>query len=267
MIAEPIVVAGQTLRLTASVGGGADPAGERSLIALLREADLALSEAKAAGQRSWARYAEPMLQESTRKLTLEADLHRAIVTGALDLVYQPMIDLATDRITGVEALCRWRHPRLGPITPTEFIALAEHSGLIEPLTRWELMRACLYGAAWRAQLPLYADLDIAVIISPGSLRGAGFSSVVSDCLAESGLPATNLTLEITETTLAVADPGSALPLIVDSVRQLIARRGKKHRPCRIPSRLREGPEMRRIVERGRDLRWKVSDRSRDDALS
>jgi EAL domain-containing protein (putative c-di-GMP-specific phosphodiesterase class I) len=150
--------------------------------------------------------ADPVSGRSLGGRTLVAELRQAIVTGTLDLVYQPMIDLATDRIAGVEALCRWRHPRLGPIDPTEFIAVAERSGLIEPLTRWVLMKACRYGAAWRAQLPCYADLDIAVNISAGSLRDPGFNSTVSDCLAESGLPATNLILEITETTLAVADP-------------------------------------------------------------
>jgi EAL domain-containing protein (putative c-di-GMP-specific phosphodiesterase class I) len=126
---------------------------------------------------------------------METDLRKAHLAGEFELLYQPVINLATDEISGLEALIRWRHPDKGLIPPSDFITLAEEMGLIEPISEWVLRQACTRAAQWPA------DLKIAVNLSPAQFRRPGLVEMVVNALTTSGLPADRLELEITESSL------------------------------------------------------------------
>jgi EAL domain-containing protein (putative c-di-GMP-specific phosphodiesterase class I)/CheY-like chemotaxis protein len=132
-------------------------------------------------------------------LRLETDLRRAVAQEALEIRYQPQIDLITGRICGSEALLRWHHPELGPISPAEFIPLAEEIGLIESIGAWVIRTVCRQNKAWiDAGLPL---LPVAVNVSPRQFRQENLAEIVTTALSESGLPGSGLELEITESAM------------------------------------------------------------------
>jgi len=213
--AEPFRVAGQQIALTASVGvalrdpaapGPDDPAG-----LILRNADVAMSRAKEAGGDRVEIYAAHMHADVVRRLEIVTDLQRAIGNGELTLQYQPIVELATSRVTGLEALVRWW--RGGEVvTPREFLAAAEESGLIVPLGEWVLRDACAQGAAWRRAS---WDVGISVNLSARQITAPGFTAQVAAILAETGLPPGSLTVEVNERIL-VEDDG----LIVDRLADL-----------------------------------------------
>jgi diguanylate cyclase (GGDEF)-like protein len=200
VLAEPVTLdeAGKiTVRSHASIGIAV---GSRaSAEDLLRDADVALYEAKAAGKDCFITFQPEMQRAVVDRLELEMDLREALADRQLFLVYQPTVDLHTQEITGVEALLRWQHPTRGLVTPDVFIPIAEDSGLIVPIGRWVLQQACHQGADWaRAGRPL----RLAVNVSARQLDAQhDFVADVAELLAESGLPADLLTLEITETML------------------------------------------------------------------
>ncbi len=187
---------GRQLSLTASVGIAL---GERASAAeLLRDADVALYEAKAAGKSHYMLFQSSMQTAARDRLTLEMDLAEALEQRQLFLQYQPTFDLQSERVIGVEALIRWRHPTRGVIAPIEFIPVAEESGLIVPIGRWVLQEACMQAANW------YGDghrIGMSVNVSGRQLDDDELIEDVRGALAESGLDPTTLTLEITETTL------------------------------------------------------------------
>lgn len=161
-----------------------------------RNADLALYMAKEAG-RGQARLFEPAhAQAVDQKLDLGRRLRQAVEAGALETHYQPQLDLKTGRVIGFEALVRWSHPERGPISPSEFIPIAENSGLIVDLGRWVLRNACRQGRDWLdAGLPRRA---VSVNVSPAQIWSGDFEAVVSAALAETGFPPDLLCLELTE---------------------------------------------------------------------
>jgi len=161
-----------------------------------RNADLALYMAKEAG-RGRAQLFEPMYAEAVdQKLDLGRRLRHAVESGDLNTHYQPQIDLKTGRVSGFEALLRWSHPERGPISPSEFIPIAESTGLIVDLGHWVLRDACRQMRAWLdAGLP---PRSISVNVSPAQIWNGDFETVVSAVLAETGLPAEQLCLELTE---------------------------------------------------------------------
>ncbi len=176
-------------------------AGKDDAETLLRDADLAMYRAKAA-----ARVATPCIEPSmhtaiVERLELEVDLKRALEREELAVAYQPIFSLVDGRVTGVEALVRWRHPTRGIVMPESFVPLAEESGLIGELGRWVLRKACHQGALWRAKYPGHPGLGIGVNVSGAQLREPGLVQEVADALDASQLDATGLTLEITETAL------------------------------------------------------------------
>jgi diguanylate cyclase (GGDEF)-like protein len=194
---------GRQLSVTASVGlaeGPRDSADE-----LLRDADLALYEAKAAGRNRCERFRSGMQSACEQRLTLEMDLAEAIDRRELFLVYQPTFDLRSERMTGVEALIRWRHPRLGVVSPNDFIPMAERSGLIVPIGRWVLEEASRQAAAWRR---CGHHIGVSVNVSARQLDGDGLIEDVRHALTRSGLEPASLTLEVTETAL-MRDPDAA----------------------------------------------------------
>jgi diguanylate cyclase (GGDEF)-like protein len=191
---------GRRLSLTASVGiasGLRENADE-----LLRDADIALYEAKGAGKDRYVAFQSAMQVAVQDRLTIELDLAEALDNEELFLLYQPTFDLQSERVIGVEALIRWRHPTRGIVQPMELIPIAEESGLIVPIGRWVLGEACRQAAAWHEQ---GHRLGMAVNVSARQLDSDQLIEDVEHALAESGIEPPSLTLEVTETTL-MRDP-------------------------------------------------------------
>jgi diguanylate cyclase (GGDEF)-like protein len=203
-LTRPFDLDGVAVAVDASVGVAVSEPGVEG-VNLLRAADVAMYVAKQ--NRSGLELFRPELDrgDSTR-LGLLADLRTTIATAGIDVVYQPKVDVRTGAMTGVEALARWRHPEHGHVGPDEFIPLAEHSSLITPLTMHVLRRALDACQGWRRTA---ADFTVAVNISPRSLLHDGFVDDVARELARVAVPASALTLEITETSL-MADPDRAV---------------------------------------------------------
>ncbi|MBY8872296.1 bifunctional diguanylate cyclase/phosphodiesterase [Micromonospora sp. PLK6-60] len=165
---------------------------------LLRDADIAMYAAKAAGKSAY-RTCTPLLRESAvTRAELIADLRRAVDEGQLHLEYQPIVDLATGAVRSAEALVRWQHPRLGPLTPARFLPLAEETGLILPIDRWVIHEACRAAGAWRQHAP---EATVAVNISAAHLRRPDLIATVTGATAGAGLAPRALTLELTESAL------------------------------------------------------------------
>jgi diguanylate cyclase (GGDEF)-like protein/PAS domain S-box-containing protein len=169
---------------------------------VLRDAGLAMSRARAEGRSRHALF-DPSLHERARDLLqLETDLRQAIADGRLELAFQPIHAIGVpQRRVGFEALARWTHPSRGPVSPAEFIPVAEDSGLIVALTRWALQAACAQLGQWRGRLPASDELFVNVNIAGQDLAEPDFADFVRDTLARHGLPERCLTLEITETAL------------------------------------------------------------------
>jgi diguanylate cyclase (GGDEF)-like protein len=195
---EPVKVgeAGKLMSFTVSVGVAM---GQYSTPdELLRDADLALYAAKAAGKDRHAMFDASMDPAAGERLELEVDLSAALWDEQFFLLYQPIFDLPSRRVVGVEALIRWRHPVRGVVSPDDFIPLAEETGLIVPIGRWVIEEACRQAAAWRAE---GRDLGISVNVSACQLGQDGFAADVRRALRESGIEPSSLTLEVTETTI------------------------------------------------------------------
>jgi diguanylate cyclase (GGDEF)-like protein/PAS domain S-box-containing protein len=165
---------------------------------LLRDADLAMYRAKAAGRNRYTLFSADMQTSVQERLDLEADLRAALGRGQFFLEYQPVFGLNNIATIGVEALLRWRHPTRGVVAPLDFIENLEESGLILPVGGWVLNEACRQGAAWHQA---GMALSIAVNVSARQLESPTFLGAVAAALTRSGLPATSLTIEITESVL------------------------------------------------------------------
>jgi diguanylate cyclase (GGDEF)-like protein len=173
---------------------------------LLRDADLALYQAKKAGKDRYVIFEQRMQAELSERLELQADLRDALDNQQLYLLYQPTFDLQTQVVTGVEALIRWAHPERGVVAPDIFIPLAEENAMIIPIGRWVLQQACHQAASWHAA---GHTIRISVNVSARQLEHDRFVAEVRDALADSNLPPEALTLEITETVLMRDAPAAA----------------------------------------------------------
>ncbi|MBX9932150.1 MAG: EAL domain-containing protein [Methylobacterium sp.] len=194
-LGQPFPIEGQPVRIGVSIGVAVMPRDGADPDLLLRNADLALYRAKAAG-RNTHRCFEPEMETSIRtRRNLEHELRMAFAAGQITLSYQPTHSVDDERLTGFEALLRWRHPERGFIPPSEFVPLAEESGLIGQIGEWVLRTACAEAATWPASIRL------AVNLSPVQFRDGRLGAVVASALADSGLPPHRLELEITETVL------------------------------------------------------------------
>ena len=193
-VRAPFEVEGQRVEVGASIGVVlADAAATAD--GLLRNADLALYRAKAEGRGTWRFFEAGMDAAMQARRALEADLRRALLEGQFELFYQPLIHAATEWLAGFEALVRWNHPARGLVSPAEFIALAEETGLIRPLGAWVLGRACADAAGWPAHVKVAGNLSPVQFVR-GTLVGE-----VKQALAASGLAPGRLELEITESVL------------------------------------------------------------------
>ena len=201
VLGEPMVVNSTELIPRASLGLTFSDMGYRTVEEVMRDADLAMYEAKAGGRHRLAVFESSMHQRVAEKLKLETDLRHAIGEGQLSLVYQPLFELESHRIVGFEALCRWMHPERGPIDPGVFVALAEESGHIGHLTAWLIDEAAGQLAAWQAAHPPLGHLTMHVNISGRDICDRTLVTTLKDVLDRHALPNGALTLEITETTL------------------------------------------------------------------
>jgi diguanylate cyclase (GGDEF)-like protein len=205
-IREPYECLGHQVTTDASVGIALAPQHGGDLNQLLKNADLAMYAAKAAGRRTY-RFFEPEMDARVKaRRVMEMDLRQAIAEGGLQMHYQPFLNLRDDKITGCEALLRWRHPERGMIPPSEFIPVAEETGLISELGRWVLTTACAEAATWPD------NIKLAVNVSPIQFKDETFALKVVAALAASGLAASRLELEITEAIL-ISDDEAALAIL------------------------------------------------------
>jgi diguanylate cyclase (GGDEF)-like protein/PAS domain S-box-containing protein len=198
----PITLHGQQLVAKASIGIAlANPDRAENAEDVLRNADVAMYLAKQQDAGGYA-YFEPSMHDNLlRRLALTADLRDGLARHEITVHYQPIVELRTGRIVGVEALARWCHPQRGPIGPDEFIPLAEQTGLIGPLGRSVLQQACAQAVGWRRQFPT-ASLTMNVNLSVRQAQHPGIVAEVAETLASTGLPPSALILEITESVLS-----------------------------------------------------------------
>jgi diguanylate cyclase (GGDEF)-like protein/PAS domain S-box-containing protein len=208
-IRAPMPLRGHTVEIGASMGMAFFPEDGDDPLELMKRADMAMYAAKAAGRNTYRFFQEDMLQRTTHRLNLEMDLRRAIASGNLELHYQPKLALASGQVVGVEALVRWRHAERGLLPPGEFIPLAEDSGLIVELGHWVLDAACRQAATWRRQ---GRRLPIAVNISARQLDAGNLVEHISALIARHGIAASDLEIELTESTV-MTNPASVAELL------------------------------------------------------
>ena len=194
-IGDPHLLDGHSIVIGATIGIAMAPGDGDESEKLLKNADMALSRAKNDSRGTFSFFEAEMDARAQKRRKIETELRAAIQNDVLQPHYQPLIDLASGRITGFEALVRWPHPERGMISPAEFIPVAEETGLINGLGGLMLRRACMDAAHWPE------DVRVAVNLSPLQFRVGNLLSIVMDALKQSGLPARRLELEITETLL------------------------------------------------------------------
>jgi diguanylate cyclase (GGDEF)-like protein len=191
-LSRPYTINGTVVSIGASVGIVTSDYDDRTSDDLMRDADLALYAAKAAGKGCYRFFAAEMHEAARQRQLMESDLRVALEKGQLRLVYQPCVDASSEAVTGFEALIRWDHPEHGPVSPAEFIPLAEEIGLINEIGEWVLRTACAEAAKWPRHI------TVAVNLSPIQFKSPALPTIVRMVLSDTELPANRLELEITE---------------------------------------------------------------------
>lgn len=199
VFSEGFLVGGNTVYSTASIGIVTSEHCFASASEMIRDADLAMYEAKRKGRGGFVLYDEALREKANRRLRLETELREAIDHGQLEVAYQPIIALESGQRVGVEALMRWWHPELGDVPPTEFIPIAEETGLIIRLGAWILEEACRQWSFWRRNLAEQAPDCLHVNVSRKQLLQPDFIEIVAATLERHAVPPENLHLEVTET--------------------------------------------------------------------
>jgi diguanylate cyclase (GGDEF)-like protein/PAS domain S-box-containing protein len=206
----PFVFGEHEIHVTASIGIVIYPGDGAEVEALLKNADSAMYEAKDRGRNNYQFYRSDLNSSATERQSLEGGLRHAVERNELELHYQPIMNLTTGALAGVEALIRWQHPTLGFVLPSRFIAIAEECGLIVPIGQWVLREACRQAKAWEnAGLPSFR---LAVNISAVELRSKEFVAGVAAILAETAFDPLRLELELTETFLMQDSKSTSLVL-------------------------------------------------------
>ncbi len=208
---EPFLLQSREIFLSASIGIAMFPADATDAPTLLKNAESALFRAKRQGGNSLLAYAPIMHRRAHERLTLEAHLRRALERDELSLHFQPQIDSRSGLMVGAEALLRWHHPTLGPISPGQFIPLAEETGLIVPIGAWVLRQACCKAQAWRRQG--WPPIRLAVNLSARQFQQQDLLTLVRSELEESGFDPACLDLEITETAIMEDVDGAVQSLL------------------------------------------------------
>jgi diguanylate cyclase (GGDEF)-like protein/PAS domain S-box-containing protein len=195
----PFQIGDQELHVTASIGISLYPLDGPDIETLVRNADTALYRAKDQGRNRYQLYAPAMNALAATRLMVENNLRRALERNELALVYQPLVALDTNAIVGAEALIRWEHPELGHVPPSEFIPMAEETGMIVPLTRWVLQTACAQMQEWRRA---GADVrSVSVNVSAKRFNDSDLPMIVDECLRATGLDGSALSIELTESVM------------------------------------------------------------------
>ncbi len=199
VMTRPFIIQGHSLSVGCSVGISIFPEHGEDGETLIKNADAAMYDAKANGRNAFRFFTSDMNTQVLERLTLENGLRSALKNEEMFLVYQPELELATGKITGMEALLRWQHPVLGLQSPDKFIPIAENSGLIVPIGEWVLRTACRQARKWQEEkLP---TMTVAVNVSAVQFRQEGFCDLIREVLDETGLAPRSLELELTESVL------------------------------------------------------------------
>lgn len=213
-LSQRLEIENQDLRITISIGIALTCVQMSSAEDLVKNASIAMHRAKREGLGRTVVYHHDLKAHAKSRFEFEGDLRRALERGELSLHYQPIYSLATEEITGFEALCRWHHPERGSVSPVDFIAIAETSGLIIPLGRWAIAEACRQLSEWSRTFPKATGLSVNVNVSGLQISGDNMGIVVKDALIASGLAGHRLTLEITESAL-MTNADLAADLLLD----------------------------------------------------
>lgn len=201
-LSEPYSIDGHRVMIGASIGIAVSPEDGMSSEAIIRNADLALYAAKDGGRGRHHFYAADLHSDAEERRQLEQDLRDAIVNGAFEVHYQPVVHTSTERITGFEALLRWNHPTLGFLPPAKFIPIAEDSGLIAQIGEWVMRQACADLARWPE------SVRVAVNVSPLQFANPALPSIITNALAASQVNPARLEFEITESVFLNDDEGT-----------------------------------------------------------
>ena len=201
VLAEPLLAGGLEISTSVSIGITTSAFGYDTPEQVMRDADLAMYRAKMQGKAQYAIFDSALHEDVTLSLWLEGELRRAIMHDQLELAYQPIFELSPRRLTGFEALTRWRHPERGEIAPERFIKIAEETGLIVALGNWVLATACRQFGAWQRGNPGCDALSLHVNVSGIQLAQPDFSVRVQHAIAAAGIEPSRLTLELTESVL------------------------------------------------------------------
>jgi predicted signal transduction protein with EAL and GGDEF domain len=194
-MSAPFEIGGQQVVVSTSIGIAVSPGDGNDADQLLKNADLALHKAKNEGRATYRFFETAMDAEMQQRCKLQTDLRGALAKGEFELHYQPVVNLARYEICGFEALLRWRHPVRGNVSPAAFIPVAEETGLIVAIGEWALRQACMHAVTWPN------NMKVAVNLSPVQFKSPNLVEMVFAALAASGLPASRLELEITESVL------------------------------------------------------------------
>ena len=204
----PFPIAGSELFIGASIGIAVGAPGERTVEELLRDADFAMYQAKSLGKGRYAMFEPRMRDAAVERVELAALLRRALDRDEFILHYQPIVDLRTNAVRGLEALVRWQQPERGMLMPDEFIPIAEETGLIIPLGRWVLREACRQGRIWQIRYPSRVPLTISVNLSPRQFADPRLVADIREALRDADLAPSSLVLEITESVLIADGDGT-----------------------------------------------------------
>ncbi|MFT7474761.1 MAG: diguanylate cyclase (GGDEF)-like protein [Verrucomicrobiales bacterium] len=201
-LGEPIEIGDRDVRALASIGIAMDLEGASDVDTMMRNADVAMYLSKSRGKGRFEFFEDAMHEEAVERLDLKVDLQRALDEDEFLLHYQPIFNLKTGKVDLVEALIRWKHPDRGLVSPDKFISLAEENGLIVPIGNWVIHEACKQAAAWQ-QIEGCEDISVSINLSMRQLQDDQLIHALTSAIAATGVTATNLVLEITESMLAI----------------------------------------------------------------
>jgi diguanylate cyclase (GGDEF)-like protein/PAS domain S-box-containing protein len=206
VLAEPFTIDKAEIQIGVSIGCAFGPADGQSVDDLIQKADLALYQAKGQGGGTFRAFSAQMQNAAEDRQRTESDMLEGIKTGQFHLAYQPLVDAASQRLVGFEALLRWHHPTRGIVPPNEFIPLAEESGIILPLGEWVVREACRAASHWSS------DISVAVNVSARQLASLSFPGTVRDALSRYKLAPNRIELEVTESVF-LGDTNAALEVL------------------------------------------------------